>query len=252
MFDLHVHLLGHLDRKATESNIRKFLDKAVQTGLTEVGFADHDYYLDDLNFHLIRKVAAEYLDLKVKIGLEVDYRAGEEERIKSLVSVFNFDYIIGSVHEISGWLFDYPEEEQAHLEKDPDRLYEGYFHLVEKAARSGLFHVMGHLDLIKIFGIRPKTDVRKLASNVLDAVQEFGLAVEINTNGRYKPVGEWYPERKLIEEVIRRNIPISLGSDAHAPENVGRDISNVCLMLKEMGLKKVVSFSKGEQILINI
>jgi histidinol-phosphatase (PHP family) len=111
---------------------------------------------------------------------------------------------------------------------------------------------MGHLDLIKIFGIRPRTDVRKLAEKVLDAVQEFNLAVEINTNGRYKPVGEWYPEQKLIEEIIRRNIPISLGSDAHAPENVGRDIADVCSMLKGYGLKKVASFNKGEKVFVNV
>jgi histidinol-phosphatase (PHP family) len=144
------------------------------------------------------------------------------------------------------------EEEQAHFSKDPDSLYEAYFQLVEKAARSGLFHIMGHLDLIKIFGIRPRTDVRKLAEKVLDAVQEFNLAVEINTNGRYKPVGEWYPEQKLIEEIIRRNIPISLGSDAHAPENVGRDIADVCSMLKGYGLKKVASFNKGEKVFVNV
>ncbi|ADY54994.1 histidinol phosphate phosphatase HisJ family [Syntrophobotulus glycolicus DSM 8271] len=252
MLDLHVHLLGHLERTGSQENIRGFLDKAVEAGLSEIGFTDHDDYFDHLDFGLIREVAAEYPHLRVKVGLEADYREGEEGRIKSLLSRFDFDYVIGSVHEIRGWLFDMPQEEQAHYIKEPDRMYKDYFRLLEKAARSGLFQIIGHLDLIKIFGVRPKTDVRELAAGVLDAVQESGLAVEINTNGRYKPVGEWYPEQKLIEEVIRRNIPLALGSDAHVPENVGRDIQEVAALLRKMGVGQIVSFDREKKILINL
>ena len=100
MIDMHIHLTGHEDRPATAENIREFLDQARRVGLREIGFADHDYYYKDLDLPLIRKVADDYPDLKVSVGLEVDYRPEDESKIKALLEQFTFDFVIGSVHEI--------------------------------------------------------------------------------------------------------------------------------------------------------
>ncbi|NLI92188.1 MAG: histidinol-phosphatase [Peptococcaceae bacterium] len=250
MLDLHVHLIGHQDRKVTRENIRHFLEEAQRKQIRQIGFADHDLYWEDLNFDLIREVGLEYPDLQVRVGLEVDYLEGEEKSIFQKIDAYSFDYLIGSVHQIDGWLFDFPEEERNHLMKDPDQLYEQYFHLVEKAANSGLFDIIGHFDLIKIFKIRPRTDVRKLAARALEAVKDQHLALEINTNGRYKPVGEFYPEYKLIEMIHKMEIPFTLGSDAHEPGVVGRDLWEVCELLRSVGVKKIQGFNlrKSEPI----
>jgi len=93
MLDMHVHLLGHNDREANRENIRAFLDKASRCGLKEIGFADHDYYWDQMNFPLIREVAADYPGLAVRIGLEAEYRPHEEGRIKHLLGQFPFDFV---------------------------------------------------------------------------------------------------------------------------------------------------------------
>ena len=118
MLDMHVHLLGHNDREASRDNIRAFLDEASRRGLKEIGFADHDYYWDQMNFPMIREVAEDYPDLAVRIGLEAEYRPHEEGRIKLLLEQYPFDFVIGSVHEFDGWLFDFPEEESTHHKKD--------------------------------------------------------------------------------------------------------------------------------------
>ena len=247
MLDMHVHLTGHNDRLATAENIRAFLDRARRIGLKQIGFADHDYYYQDLDLPLIREVAQEYPDLKVSLGLEVDYRVGDEGKIKRMLEQFPFDYVIGSVHEISGWAFDYPEEEVNHRQKDPDKMYEDYFDLVARAASSGLFTTIGHFDLIKIFGVRPETDILTLAAQALDRVQENGLVMELNTAGRYKPVGEYYPEMKIIKEAKRRGIPMTLGSDAHKAEDLGRDIISAAQSLKDLGIKQVVGFKQRQK-----
>lgn len=244
MLDLHVHLLGHLDREATRDNIRSYLDEARRKKLSRIGFADHDMYWNELNFDLIRDTAEEYPDLEVRVGLEVDYREENEDIIRRMIAQYPFDYIIGSVHEIKGWFFDYPEEEEEHLRRNADDLYRDYYSLVEKAAVSGLFNIIGHLDLVKLFGIRPLTDARILALPALEAIRKNNLAVEINTNGRYKPVNEFYPELKLMEMIVQMGIPFTLGSDAHEPANVGRDLPEALRMLKLLGVDALTGFTR--------
>jgi histidinol phosphate phosphatase HisJ family len=242
MLDLHVHLLGHNDREANVETIRAFLDEASKKGLREIGFADHDYYWEQMRFPLIREVAEEYPHLDVRIGIEAEYRPNDEGRIKLMLEQYPFDFVIGSVHEINEWIFDIPEEEHMHHKKDPDALYSEYFDVVKSAAKSGLFTTIGHFDLIKVFGVRPNKDILTLADEALTTVAEHGLVLEVNTNGRYKPVHEFYPEQRLMEEIRRRGIEFTLGSDAHSAEVVGRDINEACQLLRQIGVHSVIGF----------
>jgi histidinol-phosphatase (PHP family) len=248
LLDLHVHLIGHRDRKAGRQEIRNFLDRACAIGLKEIGFADHDWLWRDLDLSLIREIAAEYPQLEVRVGLEVDYIPEQEEQIRARLNQFPFDYVIGSVHEIRGWPFDMDGEEERHRRYQPDELYRQYFEIVTRAAASGLFSVIGHLDLIKIFGVRPRSNILELAAPVLDEIERHDLVVEINTNGRYKPVGEFYPEPALIEEIKRRQIPFTLGSDAHEPGAVGRDLAEAAEMLRAVGVREVSGFKLGKRV----
>ena len=249
MLDLHTHLIGHQDRPANQKNIKDYLEAAQRAGLKEFGLSDHDLYFEDLDLPLIREAAKAFPELNVRVGLEVDYRTEDELKIKNLLQTFDFDYVIGSVHEINNWLFDYPEEEQKHQEMDPDQLYISYFSLVEKAARSQLFTTIGHFDLIKLFGVRPHTDVRELAEEAIRAIAENGLAAELNTAGRYKPVGEFYPEDKLIREMVNHGIEFTLGSDAHEAKLVGRDLQEGIKLLKSCGVKRLLSFQQKQRLI---
>jgi histidinol-phosphatase (PHP family) len=248
MLDLHVHLIGHQDRPANAENIRAYLNQARKVGLKEIGFADHGHYMADLNLPLIREISREYSELKVRIGLEVDYRPEEEGKIKELLGQFPFDYVIGSVHEMNGWTFDIPGQESKHRERNSDEMYQEYFSWVEMAAASGLFTTIGHFDLIKIFGVRPYTDILELADSALRRIQENGLVLELNTAGRYKPVGEFYPEFKLLEEITRRGISMTLGSDAHQADYVGRDLEEATLLLRQLGITHLIGFNQKEKV----
>lgn len=248
MLDYHVHLIGHQDRPANEQTIRKYLDRAREKGVREIGFSDHNRFWDELNFPLIKEVAKEYPDLEVRIGLEMDYWLQEEKKIGELLSRFPFDYVIGSVHDLDGWLFDFADQEAVHRQCDPDHMYRKYFYRVERAAASGLYTTIGHLDLIKIFGVRPRMDILQLADEALTRIAEQGMVVELNTAGKYKPVGEYYPEVKLIKEIKRRGIAMTLGSDAHQPLHVGRDLDFAAKLLKNLGITELVGFKDREKI----
>ena len=249
MLDMHVHLIGHNNpQEVNRDTIRAYLEEASRRGLKEIGFADHDYFWDQMNFPMIREVAEDYPDLAVRIGLEAEYRPNEEGRIKQLLEQYPFDFVIGSVHEFDGWVFDYPEEEPTHHKKDADEFYGRYFEVVTLAAKSGLFTTIGHFDLIKLFGVRPKKDILMLANEALTTVAGHGLVLEVNTNGRYKPVAEFYPERRLVEEIMRRGIEFTLGSDAHCAEVVGRDIEEASQLLRQLGVQSVVGFESLEKV----
>jgi len=243
MLDMHVHLIGHNDpQEVNRETIRVYLEEASRHRLKEIGFADHDYFWDQMNFPMIREVAEEFPDLAVRIGLEAEYRPHEEGRIKDLLEQFPFDFVIGSVHEFDGWIFDMPDQGPMHHKKDADEFYTRYFEVVNLAAKSGLFTTIGHFDLIKLFGVRPGKDILELADEALTTIAERGLVLEVNTNGRYKPVAEFYPERRLIEEIMRRGIEFTLGSDAHCAEVVGRDLEEVSQMLRQIGVDSVIGF----------
>jgi histidinol-phosphatase (PHP family) len=110
--------------------------------------------------------------------------------------------------------FDYSEET---LEQQ----YRDYFEIMIKGIQSGLFDVVGHLDLVKRPGYPVLDTNREDVEKVLAAVKGKGMSIELNTSGLRKPIGEIYPAMKIIEMVIKKQIPIAMASDAHRPEHVG-------------------------------
>ena len=110
--------------------------------------------------------------------------------------------------------------------------------MLEKLAGSGLFHTLGHMDLVKKFGYRPEEDVSDAFCRVLDAVAKNNMLIEINTSGLDKPVKEMYPSPDILRAAVDRNIGITLGSDSHAPEEVGRHFADALKLLRGLGCDK--------------
>ncbi|MCL1851896.1 MAG: histidinol-phosphatase HisJ family protein [Peptococcaceae bacterium] len=251
LLDLHTHIMGHMDRPTQAGYIREFLERARVVGLLEIGFSDHDYYEPHFDFALIRGIAHEYPDLRVRLGIEFDYVPGREERIAAIIERYDPDYAIGSVHQINEWAFDMDTHSVEEHNKQPltfDEIYRAYFGLVRQAAQSGLFQVIGHFDLIKINGMRPDSDVLKLADGALQAITDHDLCVEINTNGLNKPVREFYPETRLVSALASRGSAFTLGSDAHEAGRVGENIDAAANLLRSCGVRHVYSFERKKRI----
>lgn len=248
MIDYHVHALGHRGGSYSEELVVEYLVAAREKGIEEIGFAEHDDYLGGVVFEAVFAAIKRFPEVKPRIGLEFSYKPGREKEIRELLSVYNFDFLIGSIHHIDDWMFDHPKYYSGYALWDVSELYQAYFGLVERMALSGLFDVVGHLDLVKVFGVRPMDDVKSYAEASLKAIADSGMVVEVNTAGLFKPCREIYPAEELLERCYAMNIPITLGSDAHEPEEVARGFSLARQILYRIGYRKLTRFIGRQRV----
>ncbi|MEN6350944.1 MAG: histidinol-phosphatase HisJ family protein [Syntrophomonas sp.] len=248
--DNHVHALAHGEYRYSHEWISRFIQKARKRGIKEIGLCEHDEFRSLVDFDLIDRMRSGYADIKIRIGLEVDYIPGREEEIKQIAAECDYDYLIGSVHYIDGWGFDHPDYKHGFDNRDIDETYQSYFNLVKAAAMSGLFDVIGHLDLIKIWGHRPeKHEISYYLDPVLKSIKASGTIIEINSSGNRKPVGEMYPDPRILEMMAARDIPITFGSDAHHPDQIGEGLNEAGLIAYKLGYRQVVGFEQRRKIL---
>lgn len=191
---------------------------------------------------------AQERGLPVRLGIEADYFPGAEGAIRAILARAPFDYVIGSVHWIDTWGFDLLGVAGLWDGRDVDQMYCEYFALLAQAARSGLFSIMAHPDLIKVMGHRPSAalDLEALYAQAADAFVAGGVAVEVSTAGLRKPVGELYPDPAFLRACYQRGVPLSLASDAHQPEDVGRDFAQAVALARDCGYRATTAFAGGQ------
>jgi len=254
--DYHTHtaLCKHGDG-TPEDYIRKSID----LGLDEIGCSEHvpmpdgfdtahrmdlgQYYADYAP--AVGRLKDEYKGrIIVRRGIEADFFPGTEEWIRGFVMENAFDYVIGSVHFIGEWGIDNPVFVHHYEERDIDSTYEAYFEAVRKSARSGLFDIIAHCDLIKKFGHRPKKDMSDVLRETMKVIADHGLCIEINTSGLRKPVNEVYPSDAILALAREFRIPLTLGSDAHSPGDVARDFDKAISLVERFGGGKITVFEQ--------
>jgi histidinol-phosphatase (PHP family) len=256
--DLHNHttLCNH-----AEGSIDDYIQKAIEQGIKYFGFSDHAPMDFDPKYRMSFKQMKEYeqsvLDAKkrykdkinILLGYEVDYL---KNHIDKRVLEADVDYLIGSVHFIDGWGFDNPEFIGRYEHEDIDEIWQKYFHAIKEMAQSGLFDIVGHLDLIKVFKFMPKKTISSIVKDTLLAIKEADMVLEINMAGLRKPIGEPYPSIELLQEAFKLEIPVTFGSDAHKPQQVGLYANEITTIAKHIGYKQCVIFSNRKKIFINI
>jgi histidinol-phosphatase (PHP family) len=256
LIDLHNHtpLCKH-----AKGNPEEYIKKALEKGIEIYGFADHAPMDFDPKYRMsfeemekyeqkIISISQKYDNIKVLLGYEVDFTPEVDKRVLNR----NVDYLIGSVHFLDNWGFDNPELIKEWQNRDVEDIYKEYFYLIEHMAKSRMFDIVGHLDLIKVFGYKPKTPIKDLAKNAIKEIKKASMAVEINTAGLRKPVKEIYPSFELLEMVLEENIDITFSSDAHSPEQVGFMLKETVEEIKKLGFSKAVYFEKRKKINIKI
>jgi len=249
---MHTLLCGHAVGAPTE-----YADQARRVGLAEIGFSDHAPLVshDDpkitMNirqlpeYHrMIEEVRAKSRPLRIKIALEADFIPGFEDKTKAILKGYPYDYVIGSVHFINRWGFDNPDERERWSEKDVNAVYREYYDLLRKSAQSGLFDIMGHVDLVKKFGHRPGEDLTDEVEATAEVFKKTGVAIEINTSGLRKPVQEMYPSPAALKIYQKAGVPLTFGSDAHDPKDVGKDFDKAMVLAKSVGYKEYLIFKQ--------
>jgi histidinol-phosphatase (PHP family) len=243
-YHMHTPLCRHASGAPSE-----YAASALAAGLNEIGFSDHSPMAQDDfdNWRMRQDQLAEYVEnvrqarkdfptLQIKLALEVDYLPGHEEWIRDLAARYPWDYFIGSVHYVSEtWAVDNPEQLSKWKERDPFEVWTVYCERLTQAAESGLFEIIGHADLPKKFNIRPKEDCAPLFSRFLDTVKKKDIAIELNTAGLRKDCREIYPSRAILELAAQKQVPITFGSDAHAPGEVGFAFAEAVALARSVG-----------------
>jgi histidinol-phosphatase (PHP family) len=186
----------------------------------------------------VERVRRDEPELVVRLGLEVDYLPGEEDWVRELAGRYEWDYFIGSVHYIEeGWDVDNPNKIARWRGRDADEVWGLYFERLIRAIESGLFDIVGHADLAKKFGYRPRGDCGVWHRRVATASRKAGVAIELNTAGLRKDCREIYPSRQLLEVAQGEGVPIAFGSDAHVPEDVGADFVAAVELARTVGYR---------------
>jgi histidinol-phosphatase (PHP family) len=199
----------------------------------------------DLYVEKVEKARAAYPDLSIKLSLEVDYIPGHEDWIKQLASRHPWDYLIGSVHYVSdSWDCDNPKKLSEWQQRDAYEVWQVYFDRLTMAAESGLFEIIGHADLCKKFCFYPTQDCTPLFRRFLQTAAQKDVAIEINTAGLRKDCKEMYPSPQFLALAWEHRVPLTFGSDAHAPREVGMDFDKAIALAKRTGYTHLRRFTQ--------
>ncbi len=204
------------------------------------------YAHDDLDAYC--SFVRERTDLR--LGIEADFVPGAEDRMANLLQARDFDYVIGSVHFIREGAVDMDDYSVWDSGRSVEEIWRRYFETIGEAARSGLFDVLAHPDLVKVWGSErplPEGDLRRYYELAVDGIAESGIAVEVSTAGLRKRVGELYPATAFLEMCLEAGAPIALSSDAHGPEDVGVDYDRALELLDSLGVGELSVFEHRER-----
>lgn len=254
--DYHVHTNFSDGRSAPED----YIAAAGSAGLSEIGFSEHltpfmppqKWNMDPANtgkyLEYIQDLKEKNSGIKVRTGLEVDFFPGREEETRAILNSLPLDYVIGSVHYQGDVTVDLgPEYYEG---RDIDKLYETYFETVVAAVRSRLFDIIGHCDLIRIYGYRPVSDPEPLYRRLARAMKENNVAFEINTNGRNRKIADFYPDRKYLHIFQEEKVPVCINSDAHMPSRVGQYFDEAYDLLRYTGFNEMAVFEKRKRKMV--
>ena len=191
-------------------------------------------------------------DTDLRLGIEADFVAGREDRIAAFLEAREWDYVVGSVHFVGSAAVDLEGPEWEHVwgrGDRPDRVWQRYFATLAEAARSGLYDIMAHPDLVKVWGSArpvPERDPRHYYEPAVEAMLDAGVAMEVSTAGLRKPAGELYPAPALLEMAVDAGLPIALSSDAHVPDQLGHAYDDAVALLEDLGVREICVF-EGRQ-----
>ncbi len=263
--DYHLHLRpDRLDATAAEyftvANVERYREVADERGIAELGVSEHVHRfrqaLEVWQHPFWRENALDELDeycgfvrerTDLKLGIEADFIAGSEDRMANLLEAHDFDYVVGSVHFLRDESLDMEEYSVWSTTRSAEEIWRRYFQTLGEAARSGLFDVLAHPDLVKVWGPdrpRPEGDLRRYYEPAIEAIAESGIAVEVSTAGLRKRAREIYPAPAFLEMCVDAGAPVALSSDAHRPQDVGADYEQALALLERVGVRELCLFER--------
>jgi histidinol-phosphatase (PHP family) len=265
--DYHLHLRPDEpdtppERFFTVENVDRYLAAAESAGIDELGVSEHVYRFEQAleiwRHPFWRQEARDDLGsycefvrtTPLRLGIECDFVSGAEDRTANLLEAHDFDYVVGSVHFIGEAAVDHPDWDVWEGGGDPDEVWRRYFDALAECARCGLFDILAHPDLVKVWGSGrplPDRDPRFFYEPAVEAIAQSGIAVEVSTAGLRKPVAEIYPAAPFLEMCIEAGVSFALSSDAHLPEQVGFEYGHAIEFLAGLGVEEICAFERRQR-----
>jgi histidinol-phosphatase (PHP family) len=272
--DYHVHLRPDDDpawpasRAFSEENFERYRETASERGVEELGVAEHIHRFeqsltiwqhpfwreratDDVN--LYEEFVREQTDLK--LGIEADFVPGAEDKTANFLEAHDWDYVVGSVHFLRDRAVDMRGEFDIWRDPDPDKVWRRYFETLGEAAASGLFDILAHPDLVKVWGKGapvPDGDLRRYYDLAMEGIADSDVAIEVSTAGLRKPVGEIYPAAAFLEMCLDAGRPVALSSDAHRTEEIAFGYDEALEYLDKLGVSELAVYERRERRLEKI
>lgn len=258
------------------SSPEDYVRAAMQAGLESIGFSGHapvpfenHFAIPDINSLQAYTIEIQELKRKYKgkinvfLALETDYIPGITLDNKRFTENFELDYIIGSVHFVKNengdlWFIDGPDRSvwQYGLTKyfngNIHEAVSAYYRQINMMVETQRPEVIGHFDKITMhnhgdyFG-EEEPWYSRLVKETLEIVKDNGGIVEVNTRGLYKKRSDsLFPGQKILEEMKTMDIPVTISSDAHKPEEVSLLFDEAAKTLIETGYLEIYIYNEGE------
>jgi histidinol-phosphatase (PHP family) len=262
VIDYHVHtrLCNH-----ASGTMEQYIRCAIEKGLSEFCFLDHltlnengrDQSMgpDDVPLYVyaVRRLQDKYKNkIDIKLGLEVDFTPIHAETALDIINRFSFDMIGGSIHFVEEKNIVSSRNNPPGLSPDDTEFFDQYLVLIEMLADYSCFDVICHLDVVKKFGIHPPADFFEKMDAILTKIKYTDLVIEINTSGLSHPAKSVYPDPLILKRCFEKNIPVTFGSDAHRPEQIGRNFDEAVSILRTAGYRRITGFKQRKRYSIPI
>jgi histidinol-phosphatase (PHP family) len=284
LMDYHSHnrRCGH-----AKGEIEDYVKIAIEKNLNEIGITDHfplGAILDDPQFiEIIKRASMEveefphYINeikrlkekyknkIKIRISTEINFATPGRAltRQKKVLEPFmdDFDYLLGAIHDIK-WhkspiiIIDPREGSEALKKYGVEKINIEYINKLIQLVDTNFFDVIAHFDNQRVL-MRPNNpnysqNAWQKLLDLLDKIENKGMVIEINTSGILKDIGSQFPGDEIIKEIIERDIPLMLGSDAHRPKYIGYMFEEILEKAKKRGLSHLCAYEKREERLINL
>jgi histidinol-phosphatase (PHP family) len=266
--DLHVHLRpddsdATAERYFTHANAERYQDVASERGIEVLGVSEHVHRFEQAlgvwQHPFWRANATDDLDeycqfvreeTSLSLGIEADFVPGAEDRMANLLDEREWDYVIGSVHFLRDSAIDMRGDWDVWTDADPEKVWRRYFETLGEAARSGMFDILAHPDLVKVWGREsppPDGDLRRFYDLAMEGIAESDVAIEVSTAGLRKPVGEIYPAPAFLQMCLEAGRPVALSSDAHVPNDLGHGYDRALELLESAGVGELAVFERRER-----
>jgi histidinol-phosphatase (PHP family) len=265
MIDSHCHTFYS---KHAVGSVDELVRASIAAGVTVLTVTDHaPFPVDKYNRLLESELESYFADIdkaqqiyKGEItllrGLELDFMPGTEVYTRRLLQNHPIDFVLGSIHYVM--VENEPMAKVWELSRLKSKSFlDSYFASLESLIECGLFDAVGHADCL--LRAIPEDEFLLRAEPLLATIARSGIAYELNASSSRKSIlnpytgeeligGCAYPSRTFLTKLLALNVPFTLGSDAHTPQDAGLGIAELIETLKPTGLQKISYFQQRQRI----